>query len=239
MRLYATWPSWGRLCLEKMIIMTRFVVAWCIFLRFSPIFLKRGAPSSPAPLPGSMSASPEASCVDAPSPWYSQYFSRAVTLKTFQEDLELLGEVTKLPRKRCSSWHDVLCWSQPCFLEWYKSTVARFEPEKAGSLIRSSASWTSSLVETDDMSNVTVHRSPTWWQPKKNKGEHLISHSHTTLCSQQSEWLRANQIPGQMSKHWSGRVNRTGCVLNPPAQGRLRANIHTLSHKTEKAFKVE
>ena len=150
--------------------MTRFVVGWCVFLCLNPKFIRWVLPvmppSSSAPLPWSVSDSPEASWLDTLSPWYSQYFNRAVTLKTFQEDFVLLGDVPKLPRKRCSSWHDVLCWSQLCFREWYKSTVARLEVEKVGSPIRSSANWTSSLVEMVDMSNVTVHLSPTWWQPK-------------------------------------------------------------------------
>lgn len=166
MRLYAVWPPLGRLCLEKMTIMTRFMVKWCVFLCLSPQFLKRSllciSPSSSTPLPWSGSGSPEASWLHALSPWCSQYFNRAVTLKIFQEDFELLGDVLKLPRKSCSSWHDVLFRSQLGFLAWYKSTAARLEPEKAGSLIRSSASWTSSLAEMDDMSNVTAHLSPTW-----------------------------------------------------------------------------
>lgn len=29
------------------------------------------------------------------------------------------------------------------------------------------------------------------------------------------------------------------CIEPPLVQGRLRANIHTLSHKTQKAFKAE
>lgn len=156
MRLYGVWLSLGRFCLEKMTIVTRFTVGWCIFL-------KRDLPRvSRSPLPSSMSGSPEASWPDTRSPWYSQYFNRAVTLKTFQGDLKLLGNVPKLPRKRCSSWHNALSRSQWCFLEWYKSTVARLDLEKAGSLIRSSASWTRSLVEMDDMSNVTFHLSPSW-----------------------------------------------------------------------------
>lgn len=40
---------------------------------------------------------------------------------------------------------------------------------------------------------------------------------------------------------WEGEQHRM-CIETTPTplmQGRLRANIHTLSHKTEKAFKVE
>lgn len=211
MRLYAAWPS---LCLEKITIMTWFVVGWRIFLCLSPKVVNRDflvfSTPSPAPLPYWVSGSPEASRLCTSSPWYSQYFKRLVTLNTFQEDFVLLGDVPKLPKKRRSSWHDVSSRSQLCFREWYKSTVARSEAEKAGSLICSSASWTSSLVEMDDMSNVTVHFSPSWWQPENETRKWDFRLTHCSLG-----WIWTNQICGQMSKHWSERVNRTGCVLDP------------------------
>lgn len=195
--------------------MTRFVVGWCIFLCLNPKFFKRDLPvvslSSPAPLPWSISGSPEASWLDTKSPWYSQYFNRAVTLKTFQEDSVLLGDVLKLPRKRCSSWHDVLSGSQLCFLEWYKSTVARLEPEKAGSLIRSSACWTNSLVEMDDMSNVTVHLLPTWWQPE-NETKHLNENTAVWMIrGKPDRWTNVKTL------EWEGEQDRM-CIEPPCAR---------------------
>ena len=41
-----------------------------------------------------------------------------------------------------------------------------------------------------------------------------------------------------MSKHWSERVNRTGCVLDPPVQGRLTANIQPPHIKQSKPLKL-